>query len=103
MLGLRRPFELDDDERGTLRSTGVELVEEPAAEFEPEAEGVGPGSRRAAGSWVSSRLPGTRLRVRSELATGLGAEHDEDGKWTVHDHQHTSVTRLFAVGTWCRA
>jgi thioredoxin reductase (NADPH) len=38
------------------------------------------------------------LRVRPELATGLGAEHDEDGKWTVHDHQHTSVTGLSAVG-----
>jgi hypothetical protein len=84
--------------RGTLRSTGVELVEEPVAEFEPKPRASGPARAGRPDRASRSRLPDTRVQVRVELATGLGAEHDEDGMWTVHDHQHTSVTGLSAVG-----
>ena len=38
------------------------------------------------------------LRGRSELATRLGAEHDEDGMLIVDDHQRTSVPGLCAAG-----
>ena len=38
------------------------------------------------------------LRGRSELATQLGAEHDEDGMLIVDDHQRTTVPGLYAIG-----
>ncbi len=38
------------------------------------------------------------VRVRSGLATALGAEADEDGALIVRDHQRTSVPGLYAAG-----
>ena len=47
-------------------------------------------------------MPGHQKGESSErlcaLATGLGAEHDEDGMLIVDDHQRTSVPGLYAVG-----
>ncbi|MBV8612582.1 MAG: FAD-dependent oxidoreductase, partial [Acetobacteraceae bacterium] len=37
-------------------------------------------------------------RIRSELATALGAEADDDGALLVRDHQRTSVEGLYAAG-----
>jgi thioredoxin reductase (NADPH) len=99
VLSLGRPLELTEDERATLRSTGVELVDEPMAELVPEAEGI--GARLAQSGRIMHFdvvYPALGLHARSELVIGLGAEHDEDGMLTVDDHQRTSVPGLYAVG-----
>jgi len=42
--------------------------------------------------------PNLGARVRSELATGLGAACDEQGALIVDDRQQTSVAGLYALG-----
>ena len=78
---------------------GRHLVDEPVAELVAEAEGV--CARLASSGRVIRFDTSTRhwgCAARSELATRLGAEHDEDGMLIVDDHQRTSVPGLYAVG-----
>jgi thioredoxin reductase (NADPH) len=99
VLSLRRELETSDEERGQLRAVGVDLVDEPVAELVAEAEGV--CARLASSDSVirfDTIYTALGLRARSELATRLGAEHDEDGMLIVDDHQRTSVPGLYAVG-----
>ena len=42
--------------------------------------------------------PAMGAKVRSELALGLGADHNEGGFLKVDDRQHTSVENLFGIG-----
>jgi thioredoxin reductase (NADPH) len=99
VLSLGRPLEMADDERAALQVVGIELVDEPVAELVPEAKGVrarlAPSGRGIGFDTVYIALG---LRGRSELATRLGAEHDQDGMLIVDDHQRTSVPGLYAVG-----
>ena len=99
VLSLGRPLGMAEDERGELESAGVNLVDEPIAELVAEAEGV---CARLASSGRVIRFDtiytALGLHARSELATCLGAEHDEDGMLIVDDHQRTSVPGLYAVG-----
>ena len=99
VLSLGRPLGMAEDERGELESAGVNLVDEPIAELVAEAEGV---CARLASSGRVIRFDtiytALGLHARSELATRLGAEHDEDGMLIVDDHQRTSVPGLYAVG-----
>jgi thioredoxin reductase (NADPH) len=99
VLSLRRELEVSYDERAQLLAAGVDLVDEPVAGLVAEAEGV---CARLARSGRVIRFDtiytALGLRGRSELATCLGAEHDEDGMLIVDDHQRTSVPGLYAVG-----
>jgi thioredoxin reductase (NADPH) len=96
---LRRELEMAEDERAQLQEVGVELVDEPVAELVPGADGVCAllvqNDRVICFDTVYVALG---LRGRSELATRLGAAHDDDGMLFVDDHQHTSVPGLYAVG-----
>ena len=99
VLSLGRPLEMAEDERAALQSAGIDLVDEPVAELVAEAEGI--CARLAPSGRISVSTPSTwRLgcEARSELATGIGAEHDQDGMLIVDDHQRTSVPGLYAVG-----
>jgi thioredoxin reductase (NADPH) len=99
VLSLGRPLGVTEDERRELESAGVNLVDEPIAELVAEADGV--CARLAESSRVirfDTIYTALGLRGRSELATRLGAEHDEDGMLIVDDHQRTSVPGLYAVG-----
>ena len=99
LLSLGRELELSDDERAELHAAGVDLVDEPVAELVADAEGV---CARLARSGRVIRFDtiyaALGLRGRSELATQLGAEHDEDGMLIVDDHQRTTVPGLYAIG-----
>jgi thioredoxin reductase (NADPH) len=99
VLSLGRPLEIAEDERRELHSAGVDLVDEPVTKLVAEAEGVcarlAPSGRVIRFDTIYTALG---LRARSELATRLGAEHDEDGMLIVDDHQRTSVPGLYAVG-----
>jgi thioredoxin reductase (NADPH) len=99
VLSLRRELEMSNDERAELQAAGVNLVDEPVAELMAEAEGV--CARLASSDRVirfDTIYTALGLRARSELATFLGADHDEDGMLIVDDHQRTSVPGLYAVG-----
>jgi thioredoxin reductase (NADPH) len=99
VLSLRRPFDMADEARAALQAAGIGLVDEPVAELVAEAGGVcarlAPSGRIIRFDTIYTALG---LRARSELATRLGAEHDEDGMLIVDDHQRTSVLGLYAVG-----
>ena len=99
VLSLGRPLEMAEDERDEQLSAGVDLVDEPVVQLVAEADGVcvrlGSSGRVSRFDTIYAALG---LRARSELATGLGAEHDEDGMLMVDDHQRTSVPGLYAVG-----
>jgi thioredoxin reductase (NADPH) len=99
VLSLGRPLDNSEDERAMLEAAGVDLVDEPVAELLENAEGV---CIRLARSGRVIRFDAIYtalgLRGRSELATRLGAEHDQDGMLLVDDHQRTSVPGLYAVG-----
>jgi thioredoxin reductase (NADPH) len=99
VLSLGRPLEMAEHERAMLRSTGVKLVDEPVAELVAEAEGVGAQLAQSGRNMHFDVVyVALGLRARSELATGIGAEHDEDGMLIVDDHQRTSAPSLYAVG-----
>lgn len=99
VLSLGRELEIAPDERDVLRAAGVRLVDEPVAELMPHADAV---SVRLARTGDTLRFDAIYtalgLRGRSDLATRLGAAHDEDGMLLVDDHQRTSVPGLLAVG-----
>jgi thioredoxin reductase (NADPH) len=99
VLSLGRQLAMADDERAALLSTGVALVDEPVAELVAEGDGV---CARLAQSGAMLRFDtiyaALGLCGRSELATRLGAEHDEDGMLIVDGHQRTSVPGLYAAG-----
>jgi thioredoxin reductase (NADPH) len=99
VLSLGRQLEIRDDDRAMLESAGIDLVDEPVAELLDQAEGV---CVRLAHSgrviFFDAVYTALGLRGRSELATSLGAEHDQDGMLFVDDHQRTSVPGLYAVG-----
>jgi thioredoxin reductase (NADPH) len=99
VLSLGRQLEMADHERAELQGAGVELVDEPVAELVPEVEGVcavlAQSGRIIRFDTIYTALG---LCARSELATGRGAEHDQDGMLAVDDHQRTSVPGLYAVG-----
>jgi thioredoxin reductase (NADPH) len=99
VLSLHRQLEIARDERETLESAGIHLVDEPVAELLAQADGI---CARLAQSGEVIRFDtiytALGLRARSELAVRLGAEHDQDGMLIVDDHQRTSVPGLYAAG-----
>jgi thioredoxin reductase (NADPH) len=99
VLSLDRPLVMTEEERAELQSADIEVVDEPVAELVAEADGVcarlAPSGRTIC---FDSIYPALGLRVRSELASRLGAEHEKDGMLIVDDHQRTSVPGLYAVG-----
>jgi thioredoxin reductase (NADPH) len=99
VLTLGRPMDMPDDERRALREAGLTIVESPVESLAIEGDRIAAwhmqdGSKHAFESLYSAL--GTR--IRSDLATALGADVDEDGALIVDGHQETSVPGLFAAG-----
>jgi thioredoxin reductase (NADPH) len=99
LLTLGRDLHLAEAERAELRDAGVRVFEEPVTELAIEGDRIA-AWRMGSGAELRFDTLYTALgiRGRSELATALGAEHDEDGMLVVGDHQRTSVPGLYAVG-----
>lgn len=91
-------LEMAEDERAELATAGIALVDEPVAELVPAADAI--SARLASGRLLrfDTLYTALGLRARSELATRLGAAHDQDGMLVVDDHQRTTVPGLYAVG-----
>ncbi len=99
VLTLGQRMDMSDDDRRTLAQAGVRVLEAPVTALEVRGDRIaawqmGDGSAHRFDTIYSAL--GTR--VRSGLATGLGAAADEDGALLVDRHQQTTVPGLFAAG-----
>ena len=99
VLTLGRSMELSDDDRKELQDADITVLDTPVERLSIEGDRIaawhmdGGGEHRF--DTIYSAL-GTN--IRSGLATGLGAEADEDGALLVDSHQQTTVKGLFAAG-----
>jgi thioredoxin reductase (NADPH) len=84
-----------------LAEGGIRLVAEPidSIRFWKGQITVKHGNRETVCDSVYSALG---LRVHSDLATALGAKHDDAGYLIVDEHQQTSVPGLYAAGDVAR-
>lgn len=99
LLTLGRGLELPEDEKAIMREAGVRVIEEPVEAIDVSGDKIA-AWRMQGGSILhfDTLYTALGLRARSDLATKLGAEHDEDGMLIVDDHQRTSIPGLYAVG-----
>jgi thioredoxin reductase (NADPH) len=99
VLTLGQPMQMPDEERRALHEAGIAILDTPVANLSVEGDRITTwhmqdGSKHQFDSIYSAL--GTR--IRSGLATRLGAAADEDGALIVDGHQETSVPGLFAAG-----
>lgn len=88
---------LDERIAKHLASIGVRVIGGPAERFRLEANGL--SLCCAAGRLCFEAVyPALGSRIHSELATGLGADVNEEGCIKVDRHQRTSVAGLYAAG-----
>jgi thioredoxin reductase (NADPH) len=99
LLTLGQGMDLDADERQRIAEHGIKVVHEPVAALEV-AGGRIMALRMASGAEHRFEVlySALGLKLRSELAVALGAEHDEVGALIVDDHNRTTVPGLYAAG-----
>lgn len=99
VLTLGQQLEISDEERRQLSEADVRIVEEPVAELSVEGDRIASWHLQGGGQHrFDTVYTALGMRIRSGLATALGAEADEDGALVVDDHQRTTVPGLFAAG-----
>jgi thioredoxin reductase (NADPH) len=99
VLTLGQPMDMPDEERRALQEAGIAVLDVPVASLAIEGDRIAAwhmqdGSKHQFDSLYSAL--GTR--IRSGLATALGAAVDEDGALLVDGHQETNIQGLFAAG-----
>jgi len=99
LLTLGEGMALTEAQRARAAQHRIRLHETPIAALEMEggkiaAIRMGDGARLR----FDTLYAALGLRVRSELARGLGAAHDDAGALTVDAHNQTSVDGLYAAG-----
>ena len=99
LLTLGQGMDLDADERRRIAEHDIKVVHEPVAALEV-AGGRILALRTASGAEHRFEVlySALGLKLRSELAVALGAEHDEAGALIVDDHNRTTVPGLYAAG-----
>lgn len=99
VLTLGRDMHITAEERAQLREAGIAIVEHPVERLTRTETAITAwhmhGGETHEFDIIYSAL-GTRLR--SGLATSLGAEADRDGALIVDSHQRTRIPGLFAAG-----
>lgn len=99
LLTLGRDLDMGPDEQAALREAGIRIVDEPVSEVSVEGNQIAAWRMKSGMVHRFDTLyAALGLRIRSNLATELGAKHDEDGALIVDAHQRTSVAGLFAAG-----
>jgi thioredoxin reductase (NADPH) len=89
--------EVAEDDRRRLAAAGIALQGAPVRALRLREGGV--RIEHEAGADERDALYGALgLRVHSQLATALGAAHDEDGYLVTDAHQRTSIKDLYAAG-----
>jgi thioredoxin reductase (NADPH) len=99
LLTFGREVNIPPEEQEALQEAGVRVLDEPVSEVTVD------GDRITAWRMRSGRVhhfdaiyTALGLKMRSELAIALGAEHDADGALITDAHQRTSVPGLYAAG-----
>jgi len=99
VLTLGQAMEMADHERDALETAGIEILAVPVDRLSQTEGAVTTWHMQGGGTHsfdvIYSAL-GTRLR--SDLASVLGAKTDEDGALLVDDYQETTVAGLYAAG-----
>ena len=99
LLTLGQGMELDAAERARVEKYGIKVVHEPVQELGVEDDRITVlrtiGGREYHFEVLYSALG---LKLRSELAITLGAQHDETGALSVDEHNRTTVSGLYAAG-----
>jgi thioredoxin reductase (NADPH) len=96
-------FATDDDHhvshdlRQALREAGVQLPGKPRS-VEPLADSVAVTTVDGMRKDLDILYPALGCKVRSDLATALGAKSNDIGNLLVDDHQRTSIEGLYAAG-----
>jgi thioredoxin reductase (NADPH) len=98
LITLKHPWQLPDEERATLAAAGIKLIEAPARALVIDGDSIAVHTAVGGRHRFDSLYVALGLRARSELATALEAEHDEDGALAVGQHQQSSVPGLYAAG-----
>ena len=99
VLTLGQDLDISDEERRTLTDAGIAVLNTPVTSLRMEGETIAAwhmedGTRHCFDTIYSAL--GTR--IRSGLATDLGAKADGDGALIVDRHQQTSIAGLYAAG-----
>jgi thioredoxin reductase (NADPH) len=99
LLTLGKELDIPPDELEALREAGIRLLDEPVSEISVSDHEI--AAWRVTSGKVhrfDALYTALGLRIRSELARELGAEHDEAGALMVDPHQRTSIRGLYAAG-----
>ena len=99
VLTLGRAMDISGEERATLRAADIRVLDDPVRALASEGDSIAAWHMQSGATHRFDTIySALGTRVRSELATALGAEADEDGALIVRDHQRTSVEGLYAAG-----
>ncbi|WP_238193654.1 NAD(P)/FAD-dependent oxidoreductase [Methylobacterium frigidaeris] len=99
LLTLGRGMDLDAGQRERVGKHGIKVIHEPVAEIAIEGGRI-TLLRTAGGEEHRFEVlySALGLRLHSELAVGLGAEHDGTGALVIDEHNRTTVPGLYAAG-----
>ncbi|WP_128255813.1 NAD(P)/FAD-dependent oxidoreductase [Falsirhodobacter deserti] len=99
LLTLGQGMDLDQAARERVREYGIRLVEEPIATLDQDGRRISAMRTRSGKEHRFDVLySALGMKIRSDLAVALGAEHDGAGALIVDDHNRTSVAGLYAAG-----
>jgi thioredoxin reductase (NADPH) len=98
LLPFDREIRLSDEDRDALEKAGIPVPTEPLADL--DTSGTIIKATMASGKTfdIDVLYPAMGAEVRSELAVGLGAKHNEMGCLFVDEHMRTVVPNLYAIG-----
>ncbi|CAO4173395.1 NAD(P)/FAD-dependent oxidoreductase [Methylorubrum aminovorans] len=99
LLTLGQGMDLDVGERERVEKHGIKVVHEPVTGLNTEGDRI-TVLRTASGEEHRFEMlySALGLKLRSELALGLGAEQDGTGALAVDEHNRTTVPGLYAAG-----
>jgi thioredoxin reductase (NADPH) len=89
---------LSEEDEARAREHNIRILTAPIEALEVEGDRI--SAIRAGGQEhrFETLYSALGLKVRSDLALALGAEHDEFGALIVDDHNRTSIPGLYAAG-----
>ena len=99
LLTLGQGMELDASERARVEEHGIKVVHDPVMNLDVEDDRI-TVLRTTSGQEYRFEVlySALGLKLRSDLAVALGAEHDATGALSVDEHNRTTVPGLYAAG-----
>jgi len=96
LLTLGQPLSPDDEARA--RDHGITIITAPIETLQLDGDRI--AALRAGGEEYrfDTLYSALGLKVRSDLAIALGADHDESGSLIVDEHNRTTIPGLYAAG-----